>query len=133
NREMFELVRSGVAWTEAHVPSIHLAAAPVVPWLREYLAYEPTALARQLRCPTLILHGSADFQVSPTADSQALAEAARAGGADVTVETLPDLDHLFKPAPGGSSTLASYYLGDRRVDAGFLDRVSTWIRARANT
>ncbi len=133
NREMFDLVRSNVPWTEEHVPAIHLAAAPVVPWLREYLAYEPVELAKQVRCPTLILHGSADFQVSPEADSEALAAAAREGTNDVTIETLPGLDHLFKPAPDGSSTLASYYTKDRKVDAGFLDRLAGWIMKRAAT
>ncbi len=132
NRELFALVRSGVPWTEAHVPAIHLAAAPVVPWLREYLANDPLELAGKLRCPTLILHGSADFQVSPEADSAALAAAVRASGADVTVETLPGLDHLFKPAPEGQATLASYYVKDRKVDPGFLDKLAGWIAPRAH-
>lgn len=131
NAEMFALIRSGVPWTEANVPAIHLAAAPVVPWIREYLAYDPLELAGALRRPTLILHGTADFQVHPEADGQALAEAARAGGAEVTIETLPGLDHLFKPAPGGTSTLASYYAKDRPVDPGFLERLAGWISKQA--
>jgi hypothetical protein len=46
------------------------------------------------------------------------------------VETLRDLDHLFKPAPAGNSTLTSYYAKDRRVDPGFLRTLTDWITER---
>ena len=124
--ELFALIRAGVPWTEDHVPAVHLAAAPLVPWLREYAHHDPQELAAEIRCPTLILYGSADFQVNPEADGQPLAAAVRGAGADVTVETLRDLDHLFKPAPAGNSTLASYYAKDRRVDPGFLRTLTDW-------
>jgi len=129
-RELFALIHAGVPWTEEHVPAIHLAAAPVVPWLREYARHDPLELAAAIRCPTLILYGSADFQVNPEADGQPLASAVRRAGANVTLETLRDLDHLFKPAPAGSSTLASYYAKDRRVDPGFLRTLTDWLIER---
>jgi len=102
-----------------------------VPWLREYLHYDPPALAASIRCPMLILYGSADFQMKPEADGPPLANAARAAGTDVTLETFPDLDHLFKPVPAGQSTPAKYYEKDRHVDARLLDRLTAWITQHA--
>lgn len=71
------------------------------PWWRHFLAFDPSVPARDVTCPVLILHGDRDSNV-PVAHANLLAEAMRAGGnAEVTVEILPDHNHLFLEDPDG--------------------------------
>ena len=71
------------------------------PWLKFFADYDPTATARQVRTPVLILNGSRDEQVTP--DQVPLLEKAfkAAGNRDVTARVLADLNHLFVHDPDG--------------------------------
>ena len=71
------------------------------PWLKFFADYDPTATARQVRTPVLILNGSRDEQVTP--DQVPLLEKAfkAAGNRDVTARILADLNHLFVHDPDG--------------------------------
>ncbi len=69
--------------------------AGAVPWLRWFLDYDPTVVARRVRVPVLILQGENDHQV-PLSEARKLAAAFRAGGnRNVTVRTFPATNHLF--------------------------------------
>jgi dienelactone hydrolase len=102
---------------------------PGLPWLREFLRYDPLAMIRKVRQPVLVLQGALDHQV--TADqARALAGAARtAGNADVDVAVFDGLNHLFLPATTGSvQEYASLKIS--AIPPPVLDKLSGWLVAR---
>jgi pimeloyl-ACP methyl ester carboxylesterase len=97
-------------------------------WLQTHAQQDPLATIRAVRCPVLVLQGAKDFQVSLERDARALDAALTAAAhPDHELRVFAELDHLFKKSPGLKSILADY-AEDRRVDAEFLDVLSTWLR-----
>jgi dipeptidyl aminopeptidase/acylaminoacyl peptidase len=71
------------------------SVAAVLPWLKWFLENDPSAVARRVSTPVLILQGEADHQV-PSPEAAKLAAAFRAGGnRHVTVRMFPETNHLF--------------------------------------
>lgn len=71
------------------------------PWFRFFFDYDPSATARKVKTPVLILNGATDQQVTP--DQVPILEKAfkAAGNKDVTAKVLPNLNHLFVHDPDG--------------------------------
>ena len=71
---------------------------------RSYLALDPIAYARRVRCPALVLHGGADLTV-PVRSAERLAWAMRSNGnRNVSVRIFPGISHAFLPDPVGLSS-----------------------------
>lgn len=105
------------------------AGQPVLPWVREYFAYDPLPTIRRARRPLLILQGGRDVQVAPE-NAELLAGAAReSGNEDVTVRHFPSLNHLFLPsatgAPAEYATLVVQSLPDDVLGA-----IAGWLAER---
>jgi pimeloyl-ACP methyl ester carboxylesterase len=99
-------------------------------WLRDHARQDPPATLSRVTCPVLILQGGKDIQVSPEKDARALEQALDAAAHDDhELHLFPQLDHLFKPVRGETSSLAEYFT-DRAVDTDFLDLVSHWLVER---
>jgi pimeloyl-ACP methyl ester carboxylesterase len=65
------------------------------PWMKWFLEHDPSAVARRVRTPVLILQGETDHQV-PVPEAEKLASAFRAAGnPSVTVRLFPETNHLF--------------------------------------
>jgi uncharacterized protein len=73
--------------------------APASYWL-DLKGYDPTALAKKLAVPMLILQGERDYQVSMK--DFALWKAALGSRKDVTLRSYPALNHLFMAGEGKS-------------------------------
>ncbi len=72
------------------------------PWMEFFFDYDPSATARRVTTPVLILQGETDTQVPPS-EAAKLAAAFRAGGnSRVTVRMFPETDHLFLADPNGA-------------------------------
>ena len=72
------------------------------PWMAYFLTYDPTATARQIKKPAvLILTGANDQQADPTQVPEWTAAFRAAGNSDVTARVLPGLNHLFVPDTDG--------------------------------
>lgn len=102
------------------------AAAAAGSWMRFYLDYDPLPVARRVRAPVLILQGQTDQQVAPE-QAEVLASAIRqAGNTRVTVQMLPDVNHMLLDdadgRPGGYTTLPS-----RRISAQALRLLGDWV------
>jgi pimeloyl-ACP methyl ester carboxylesterase len=95
---------------------------------RALLDHDPMRTARRVRVPTLILHGEADAQV-PVAQADELAAALRRGGAEVTVERLPEVNHLFLADPHGDPT-RYLLLASRQLVPTVLAAITRWLEAR---
>jgi dienelactone hydrolase len=100
-----------------------------LPWVKEFWTYDPLPTIRKVRQPILIMQGALDRQV--TAEQAGMLEkAAREGGnKDVTVQTFPNLNHLFLPAKTGAvseyPTLEQKTIGDD-----VLKTLGDWLEAK---
>ncbi len=65
---------------------------------RYFLAFNPLEHLPEVRCPVLLLNGTADLYVAADPNIAALRQALR-NTKDVTVKKLPGVNHLFQPDP----------------------------------
>jgi dienelactone hydrolase len=70
---------------------------------RSYLALRPTATLASVRCPVLLLQGTADAEVNPTANLDALLKGL-SGNLKVTERRLKELDHHLRYATATKNT-----------------------------
>jgi fermentation-respiration switch protein FrsA (DUF1100 family) len=99
------------------------------PWFRFFLSYDPRTTLRKLEVPVLALYGELDLQVPADQNLPQVRQAlAASGNRDVTVEVLPDLNHLFQSARTGSPD--EYYGIEETFSPVALQRISDWILAR---
>ena len=79
--------------------------------------------------PVLALFGGLDVQVDADQNSSALKAALdMAKNSDVTVEVIPDANHLFQAAKTGS--VQEYAILPTDFVPGFLDTIADWLLAR---
>ena len=72
------------------------------PWMAYFLVHDPSATARQIGTPAvLILTGANDQQADTTQVPEWAAAFKAAGNRDVTAQVLPGLNHLFVPDADG--------------------------------
>jgi hypothetical protein len=99
------------------------------PWFRYFLGHDPAPDLRRVRCPVLALNGDRDAQVVPKENLAGIEGALRAGGnKDVTLLTLPGLNHLFQTCK--TCTVGEYGSLEETFAPSALETVSTWIRKR---
>ena len=125
-----EEIQERVPWMtekqfEANKDAISLA------WYRDHFAYDPsTTIPAITDVPVLILQGQKDLQVPP-GEGQRYADALREAGNDqVTLQMMPDLNHLLRRHPEEPSM--SYRHLDEPVDGRVLNAVSEWLMAQAS-
>ena len=94
------------------------------PWFKYFLSHDPAVALRQTRVPVLALFGELDKQVTPSQNRGPMAEAL-SGNPDVTINVLPDANHLFLKAVTGSPD--EYATMDKTFVPGFLDLITDWI------
>jgi pimeloyl-ACP methyl ester carboxylesterase len=98
-------------------------------WLRFWFDYDPLPAAKKLGMPVLVVQGATDTQVTPD-QAEELAGAIRSGGnRDVTVEIIPETNHLLVHDADGSfinySKLKSF-----EVNPLVLGTIADWLAAR---
>jgi pimeloyl-ACP methyl ester carboxylesterase len=97
-------------------------------WLRFWFDYDPLPTARRLRMPVLIVQGATDTQVTPD-QAEELARAIRSGGnTKVTVEVIPETNHLLVQDTDGSFTNYSK-LKSFDVNPSVLGAIANWLDA----
>lgn len=97
--------------------------APVSYW-RDLRGYSPTAAAKHLTQPLLILQGERDYQVTMK-DFDAW-KAALAGRKNVTLKSYPSLNHLFVAGKGKSRPEEYSYPG--HVAQEVVDDIAAWVK-----
>jgi pimeloyl-ACP methyl ester carboxylesterase len=106
-------------------------AALTTPWMRNFLAYDPQPVLRQVRVPVLALTGSLDLQVPAKENLRAIGEALSAGGnKDHTEIELPGLNHLLQTAKTGSPV--EYAVIEETMSPKALSTMGEWIVARTS-
>jgi len=77
-------------------------------------------------CPTLAIGGEMDIQVEPDVNMALIEQAFAAGGNDdLTVVTLPGLNHMLQPANTGLP--AEYGVIETTIDPKALRVLSDWV------
>jgi fermentation-respiration switch protein FrsA (DUF1100 family) len=100
-----------------------------LPWVIEWMKYDPIPTIRKVRQPLLILQGTLDQQVSAD-QAQLLEEAARASGnKDVTIHLFQGLNHLFLQAQTGAVSEYSS-LQTTSISGEVLLTISEWLQSR---
>ena len=71
-------------------------------WLRYFISTDPALYWKKVKCPVLALNGEKDLQVAAGQNLPAIEKAVKSGGnREVTIMTLPDLNHLFQHCKTG--------------------------------
>lgn len=71
---------------------------------REYLGFNPLAEMEKVKCPVLLLNGTADLNISPDSNLPPLNKALK-GSRKVVARKLPGVNHLFQPDPSAWTML----------------------------
>ena len=111
-----------------HPALANLFAPQVQGYLIDLFAYKPVVLAAQLKRPMLIVQGLKDLQIGE-GDARALA----AARPDATLVLVPGVNHVLKNigVDGDmAANLASYGKPDLPVDAGVVEAVAGFVKAK---
>lgn len=96
------------------------------PWFRFFLSFDPRPDLGKLACPVLAVNGDLDLQVAAAENLPEIERAVRAGGnRNVTVQSMPGLNHLFQTAKTGLPT--EYESLEETIAPAVLSLVSDWI------
>jgi pimeloyl-ACP methyl ester carboxylesterase len=102
------------------------------PWFRYFLTLDPRPALRKVKCPVLALNGENDLQVPATENLREIEAALKAGGnKDVTIVSLPKLNHLFQTSETGS--LSEYAKLEETIAPVALKTIGDWILKRTTT
>lgn len=100
-----------------------------VPWMRYFLAYDPTDNLSRLTCPVLALNGEKDIQVLPESNLAGWKAAlVKAKNKDITVRELPELNHLFQQCT--TCTVAEYGQLTETFSPEVLQIMGDWLTKR---
>lgn len=103
----------------------------LTPWMRYFLTFDPQATLGLVHCPVLAINGAKDVQVAADVNLPAIQKALRAGGNhDVTVQELPNLNHLFQSSKSGA--VSEYGQIEETISPTALALMGDWIETRAN-
>lgn len=95
-------------------------------WFRYFIAFNPRPTLEKVKVPVLALNGENDLQVAPKENLSLIEAGLKAGGnKDVTVLSLPKLNHLFQTSEKG--TLAEYGKIEETIAPVVLETISNWI------
>jgi hypothetical protein len=93
-------------------------------WMREFLAYDPSAALRMTTSPLLAITGSKDVQVNP-ADIETIAEIT---GDHATATVINDVDHILRTETASVSNPKRYKQQvTKPVDDRVVDALVTWL------
>ncbi len=105
-----------------------LISQELIPWLRYFIATEPVAFWKQVKCPVLALNGEKDIQVDAIQNITAINNALKeAGNKKVTVKILPGLNHLFQTCK--ECTFQEYDKLEESFSPTALKTIGNWLKA----
>jgi dipeptidyl aminopeptidase/acylaminoacyl peptidase len=101
------------------------------PWWDFILTYDPSATARQLKTPAvLILTGANDQQADPKQVPEWAAAFRASGNRDVTAQVVPDVNHLFVHDLDGFPGNYDKLPPPVRIEPQVLGLIADWLAAR---
>lgn len=108
-----------------------LRAQLLNPWMRYFLCLDPQIALKKVTCSVLAINGSKDLQVPAEQNIPAIKAAIESNGNNqVTVEILPDLNHLFQSCTTGS--LNEYATIEETFSPIALKVIEKWLKKSVN-
>ena len=95
------------------------------PWLRHFIAYDPSADLRAVKCPTMAVNGSKDVQVTAAENLAAIRRLLPQNSLNL-VKEYPGLNHLFQHCATGMTT--EYAQIDETLSPEVMQDIATWIK-----
>ncbi len=97
-----------------------------VPWMYNFIKFNPAPIIEKIKCPVLALNGSLDRQVEASSNLSAIETALkRAGNKRYETAELKGLNHLFQKAESGD--IAEYASIEETINIELLNKLSAWI------
>jgi uncharacterized protein len=97
------------------------------PWLRYFIATDPSLFWQKVKCPVLALDGSNDIQVYPTQNIPAIVAALqKAGNKNITTKIFPGLNHLFQHCT--KCTVDEYKEIEETFATEALEEMANWLQ-----
>ena len=90
-----KLTQAGKDSAIANIPEAVEKMMAADPWMKFFLTYDPSATARRVKTPVLIITGANDQQAPPEQVVEQEAAFKAAGNRDVTAHIVPGVNHLF--------------------------------------
>ncbi|UOQ53582.1 alpha/beta hydrolase family protein [Hymenobacter cellulosivorans] len=107
-----------------------LAKTYAAPWMHAFLRIDPATYLAKVHCPVLALNGANDLQVAADQNLPAIERGLRAAhNPDVTIKTLPQLNHFFQTDPAATSRYASI---EETFAPSALQVIGDWLSARTS-
>lgn len=98
-----------------------------LPWMRFFIAYDPSQDLSKVACAVLAVNGSKDTQVNAVENLAKINEVlAKSGNKHFEVKSIPGLNHLLQTAVTGD--LAEYEKIDETMSPVALNIICTWIK-----
>ncbi len=116
----------GAALPEAQIDA--LSEGLVIPWLMDFIKYDPSTSLEKVTCPTLVLNGSLDLQVPPKENLAAIEAALiKAGNTDYEIHEIEGVNHLFQPCETGLPDEYDKIEGTYTTEV--LELMTNWIKS----
>lgn len=95
-------------------------------WYRYFISFDPREALAKVKCPVLALNGELDSQVPASQNLAAIKSSLEAGGnKNLTVVTLPGLNHLFQHCKSGLP--GEYASIEETISPSVLKQIGDWI------
>jgi hypothetical protein len=125
-----KLSAAGKDSARKQIPSRVDAMMAADPWMKFFLTYDPSATARRVKTPVLILTGSNDQQAPPGQVVEQEAAFRAAGNRDVTAHLVPGVNHLFVVDPDGYPGNYAKLPPPVRIKQDVVGEVVDWLASR---
>jgi pimeloyl-ACP methyl ester carboxylesterase len=128
--KLLALVQQQQAGADTEQGRQAVARAYSEPWMRAFLYLNPATYLAKVKCPVLALNGANDLQVAADQNLPAIERGLRAArNPDVTIQTLPQLNHFFQTDPAATSCYASI---EETFAPNALQIIGDWLSARTS-
>lgn len=96
-------------------------------WFRYFVSFDPRPYLAQVEVPVIALNGELDLQVPATMNLDAISKAIGSNGnPNMTIVSLPKLNHLFQTATTGAPT--EYGTIEETFNSGAMLIIADWIK-----
>jgi pimeloyl-ACP methyl ester carboxylesterase len=100
-----------------------------IPWLTDFIKFDPQTSLSKIKCPVLALNGSNDLQVPPKENLETIETILKENGnEDVETKQLENLNHLFQESETGLPN--EYATIEQTFSPNVLEIMTEWIKER---
>lgn len=98
-----------------------------IPWLTDFIKFDPQTVLSKTKCPVLALNGSNDLQVPPKENLETIEKILKeSGNEDVIIKELENLNHLFQESETGLPN--EYATIEQTFSPKALEIIAEWIK-----